>query len=173
MLQSYLLQSHALLTELPKVRYSYPSTIIHRLVQNALYVCKIIFWARSTDHSSAHFTYTLDSMPECHLRFLNEQKQALGDLKSTKRGRSHLTWWNFEIEALKCLKFSFKKKKLDISTALLESVGRSILGPGRIILPGEIGATGLQDSNSTHACRVCIASVLTALYCIVKFRFTT
>ena len=35
MLQSYLLHSHALLAELPKVRCLDPATIIHRPVQNA------------------------------------------------------------------------------------------------------------------------------------------
>ena len=35
MLQSYLLHSHALLAELPKVTCLHTGTIIHRLVQNA------------------------------------------------------------------------------------------------------------------------------------------
>ena len=69
MLQSYLLHSHALLAELPKVRCLDPGTIIHRLVQNASPCAKSFLELAPPIHSPTHFTDTLDSMPECHFRF--------------------------------------------------------------------------------------------------------
>jgi hypothetical protein len=63
----------------------YTGTIIHRLVQNASTCTKSILELAPPICSSSHFTDTLDSMPECHFRLLDEQKQALGDLQNTKR----------------------------------------------------------------------------------------
>jgi hypothetical protein len=78
--------------------------------------------------SSTHFAGTLDSMPECHFHFFNEQKQALDDLKNMKRGKktqNHLFLAKLRNRSLKCFKlFS------NISTALLESIGHQLLGPG-------------------------------------------
>jgi hypothetical protein len=37
------------------------------------------------------FTDILDSLQECHFHFLNEQKQALGGFKNTKRGKKKIT----------------------------------------------------------------------------------
>jgi hypothetical protein len=59
-------------------------------VQNASTCAKSFLEPGPPIHSPTHFTDTLDSVPECHFRFLNEQKQALGDLKNTKRGKN--TW---------------------------------------------------------------------------------
>jgi hypothetical protein len=57
-------------------------------VQNASTCPKSILELAPLIHSSTHFTDTLDSMPECHLRFLNEQKQVLGDLKKYEQTSS-------------------------------------------------------------------------------------
>jgi hypothetical protein len=55
-------------------------------VQDASTHAKSILELAPLIRPSAHFTDTSDSMPECHFHFLNEQKQALGGLKNTKRG---------------------------------------------------------------------------------------
>jgi hypothetical protein len=50
-------------------------------------------------------------MPECQFRFLNEQRQALGDLKNTKRGKKSPGLAKFRNRSLKMPQIFIKKKK--------------------------------------------------------------
>ena len=99
-------------------------------MQNASTCAKSFLELAPLIHSLTHFTDTLDSMREGHFRFLNKQKQALGNLKNTKRGKNHLAWRNFA---------EFKLRhmcRVRIASVLLHCTASSRLGRHRYIMDG-------------------------------------